>query len=168
MPLSWNSSILLKNLIGLYQCDAKVKLKPPHTYSTLVQPTLQYANVLRDPYQQYLINSIEMIQQRTARWVKQEYNIATSVIVILNNLEWSLLSKRWQYSGLTLFFKYLHQDPPGRPVIRIPQLAFSALHIDSLHTAHSPSTLHLTIHIYNIPPSKRVSSPGQLASYWLK
>ena len=43
------------------------------TYSTLVQPTLEYATMVWDPHQQYLINSIEMVQQTTARWVKQEY-----------------------------------------------------------------------------------------------
>ena len=96
-----------------------------------------------------------MVQQRAARWVKQEYSMTTSVAAILNNLEWNLLSKRWQFSRLTLFAKFLHQDPP---VIRIPQ-------------HYLPSTLtHYTQHIHHlhcIPPStsttyKRVSFLGQL------
>ena len=82
-----------------------------------------------------------MVQQRAARRVKQEYSITTSVTAILNNLEWNLLSKFWQYSRFTLFFKFLHQDPP---VIRIPQ-------------HYLPSTLsHYmwhTHHLHYIPPS---------------
>ena len=75
-------------------------------YSTLAQPTLEYNTVVWDPYQQYLINSIEMVQWRAARWVKQEWSITASVTAILNNLEWNLLSKRRQYSRLILFLKF--------------------------------------------------------------
>ena len=48
----------------LYHYDAKVKAT---AYSTLVRPTLEYTTAVWDPYQQYLINSIEMVQQRAAR-----------------------------------------------------------------------------------------------------
>ena len=89
----------------LYQCDPEVKAT---AYSTLVRPSLECATVVWDPHQQYLINSIEMVQLRAARWVKQEYSVTTSVTAMLNNLEWNLLSKRWQFSRLTLFFKFLH------------------------------------------------------------
>ena len=99
----------------LYHCDPEVKAT---AYSTLVRPSLEYATMVWYPHQQYLINSIEMVQRRAARWVKQEYSMTTSVTAILNNLEWNLLSKRRQFSRLTLFFKFLHQDPP---VIRISQ-----------------------------------------------
>ena len=95
-----------------------------------------------------------MIRRRAARWVNQEYGI-TSVNAILNNPEWSLLSKRRQCSRLTLFFKFLHQDPASHLLSsRIPQHYHGALNIDSLHEAHSPSTLHPTIHIYNIFPKE--------------
>ena len=43
----------------LYQCDPEVK---PTAYSTLVRPSLEYATVVWDPHQQYLVNSIEMVQ----------------------------------------------------------------------------------------------------------
>ena len=39
----------------LYQCDAKVKAT---AYSTLVRQTLEYATVVQDLYQQYLINTL--------------------------------------------------------------------------------------------------------------
>ena len=98
----------------LYKCDTKVKAT---AYTTLVRPILEYATVVWDPYQQYLINNIEMVQRRAARWVKQEYGITTSVTSILNNLKWSTLSKCRQYSRLILFIKFLHHNPP---IIKIP------------------------------------------------
>ena len=63
----------------LYQCDPEVKAT---TYSTLVWPTLEYTTVVWDPHQKHLINGIEMVQWRAARWVKQEYSIITSVSAI--------------------------------------------------------------------------------------
>ena len=87
----------------LYQCDPEVKAT---AYSTLVRPSLEYATVVWDQHQQYLINSIEMVQRRAARWVKQEYSMTTSVTAILNNLEWNLLSKRRQFSRLTYFLSF--------------------------------------------------------------
>ena len=38
----------------LHHCDAEVKAT---TYSILVRPTLEYATVIWDPYQEYLINN---------------------------------------------------------------------------------------------------------------
>ena len=35
-------------------------------YTTLARPILEYANVVWDPHQQYLIDSIEMVQWRAA------------------------------------------------------------------------------------------------------
>ena len=40
----------------LYQCEPTVKAT---AYTTLVRPILEYANVVWDPHQQYLIDNIE-------------------------------------------------------------------------------------------------------------
>ena len=122
----------------LYQCNAKVKVI---AYTTLVRPTLEYATVVWDPYQQYLIDNIEMVQRRAARWVKNEYGTTTSVTAILKDLEWNTLSRRRQHSRLTLFFKFLHQDPP---VIGIPH------HYLPFTLTHCTRQTH---HLRYIPPS---------------
>ena len=124
------------------------------TYSTLVWPSLEFATMAWDPHQQYLINSIEMVQRRAARWVKQEYSMTTSVTAILNNLEWNILSKRRQFSRLTIFFKFLHQDPP---VTRIPQ--------HFLPTTLTHYTWH-NHHLHYIPPSTSTTVSSQ-DNYWL-
>ena len=48
-------------------------------YSTFLRPILEYTTAIWDPYQQYLINNIKVVQQRAARWVKHEYSTAISV-----------------------------------------------------------------------------------------
>ena len=88
----------------LPQCTSSVK---ETAYITLVRPILEYANVVWDPYQQYLINNIEMVQRRAARWVKHDYRpryrLTSSVSDMINDLQWITLQKRRMYSRLTIF-----------------------------------------------------------------
>ena len=49
----------------LHQCTSSAK-ETTYLHITLVRPTLEYASAVWDPYQQYLINNIEMIQRRAA------------------------------------------------------------------------------------------------------
>ena len=99
----------------LYQCEPSVKVA---AYNTLVRPILEYANIVWDPHQQYLIDNIEMVQRRAARWVKQDYRLTSSVSDMLNDLQWTTLYERRKYCRLITFYKFLHQDPPD---ISIPE-----------------------------------------------
>ena len=99
----------------LYQCESSVKVS---AYITLVRPILEYANIVWDPHQQYLIDSIEMVQRRAVRWVKQGYRLISSVSDMMNDLQWSTLYERRKYCRLITFYKFLHHDPPD---INIPQ-----------------------------------------------
>jgi len=60
----------------LYKCNGNVK---EAAYNTLVRPLLEYASITWDPYQQYLIESIERIQCRASRWVTGNYRMMSSV-----------------------------------------------------------------------------------------
>ena len=77
-----------------------------------------------------LINNIEMIKRRAARWVKQDYRLTSSVSDMINNSQWITLQRRRMYSRLTIFYRFLHQDPPD---IRIPHAVQQYLHHSISH-----------------------------------
>ena len=137
-----------------YQCDAKLSESHRKFRTSLVRPKLelyqlQLILIARDPYQQYQINSTEMIQRRAARWVKQEYGI-TSVNAILNNLEWSIAIYCLNVASVadSSFFQVFTPRPSQPSIIRIPQ-------------HYQPSTLthytRHTHHLHYIPPSTSIT-----------
>ena len=71
-----------------------------------MRPVLKYANIVWEPHQQYLIDNIEMVQWRAARWVKQDYRQTSSITDMINKLKWSTLHKRRKYSRLITFINF--------------------------------------------------------------
>ena len=55
------------------------------------------------PHQQYLIDEIERIQRRAARWVKVDYGM-------MNDLKWPTLQKRRHENRLNKFL-YIKTPP---------------------------------------------------------
>ena len=115
-----------------YQCELSVKAS---AYITLVRPILEYASIVWDPHQQYLIDNIEMIQRRAVRWVKQDYRLISDVSDMMNDLQWPTLYERRKYCRLITFHKFLHQNPPD---INIPRhyLHHSLSHFTRLSHHH--------------------------------
>jgi len=52
---------------NLYKCSPETKST---AYTSLIRPLLVYGAAVWDPYLQKDTQSIEMVQQRAARWVK--------------------------------------------------------------------------------------------------
>ena len=75
-------------------------------YTTLARPIFEYASVVWDPHLQCLIDKIEMVQRRAARWVKLDYRQTSSVTDMMNDLQWSTLLERKKYSRLTFFINF--------------------------------------------------------------
>ena len=84
----------------LYKCEPSVKAT---AYTALVRPILEYANVVWDPHQQYLIDDIETVQRQAARWVKQDYRLTSSVSDMIEDFQWPTLCECRKYSKLTTF-----------------------------------------------------------------
>ena len=87
------------------------KLKEP-AYFSLVRAFLGYSATLWDPYQQYNIDKIEMVQHRNEmvqhRFVKGRYRRTESVSTMLDELGWSSVSARRKDARLILFYTIIN------------------------------------------------------------
>ena len=95
---------LRRNLQG---CRPDVKSA---AYSTMVRPTLEYAATVWDPYQQTHIQSLESVQRRAARFVKENFYERSPgcVTTMLRDLQWESLETRRLKSRLVMMFKIKH------------------------------------------------------------
>ena len=73
-----------------------------------VKPLLEYLNTVWDPNQKELINQIEMIQNRVARFTTNTYNRTTSITALIKDLKWDTLQNRRTASRLTVLHKARH------------------------------------------------------------
>ena len=74
-------------------------------YKALVRPKLEYASIVWSPWQVYLINSIEKVQRRAARYVYNDYRSDSSVTSMISKLYWESLETRRTKAGLIMFYK---------------------------------------------------------------
>lgn len=79
-------------------------------YKTLVRPKLEYACSIWDPGQVTLTNSLELIQNRSARFIISNYSRYSSVSAMKLTLDLPDLALRRQCSRLCLFHKIFYFD----------------------------------------------------------
>ena len=82
--------------LGLIRRNVKttsLKLKE-RAYKALVCPQLEYACTVWSPWQGYLINTIEKVQRRAARYIHNNYCLNTSVSALIGKLNWDSLELR--------------------------------------------------------------------------
>lgn len=77
-------------------------------YQAIVRPTLEYASTIWSPHQKELINKIEMVQRRAARYVTGNYQHQASVTTMLEQLGWQTLESRRQQARIILGYKILN------------------------------------------------------------
>ena len=99
---------------NLNKCSKEVKEK---AYTTLVRPNLEYGSSVWDPFRQYQIDAVEMVQRRAARFVTGQYNRYQSVTSMLQELKWTSLQQRRQEQRLVNLYKCVNninalQIPP--------------------------------------------------------
>ena len=76
---------------NFYKSPSDIKKQ---AYTTLVRPILEYASSCWDPYEEVLINNLEAVQSKAARFIKNDYKWESSVTKMKNELGLHLLQQR--------------------------------------------------------------------------
>ena len=87
---------------NLNRCPSFIKT---FCYKSLIIPILEYACTVWDPYTRKVINKIDKIQRRAARFTKNNYSWSTSVTGLINDLNWQNLQTRRSNLKLIMMFK---------------------------------------------------------------
>ena len=112
----------------------------------------------RDPHQQYLIDNIEKIQRRAARWVLSDYRQQSSVTNMLNQLHWPTLQLRRYVSRLSQIHKivYHHNTAINMPSYYMPTTCLLHAYIISNQTITYIS-IHHSVYFHHQLPAKLLS-----------
>ncbi len=97
-------------MLGFCKCNLKhapSELKELSYYS-LVRSLMEYSSAIWDPHLVKHKNSLEAVQWRAARWVKNDYKRDSSVTAMLEDLEWMTLEERTRFARLVLLYKLVH------------------------------------------------------------
>lgn len=77
-------------------------------YKTLVRPTLEYADVIWDPYTSRNISKLEEIQKKALRFIYNKYRKKSSVGVLYNQAGVTQLSRRRKINRLKFLYNTLN------------------------------------------------------------
>ena len=113
-------------------------------YTTVVRPTLEYASVIWDPAQAYLVDNIERVQNRAARFTlnKPHYDPMyreASVTEMKKELGWPTLQQRRKQSKVTFMYKIEH-DLVAIPSNLHPTPADERVRLRCPHRLHQPTS----------------------------
>ena len=90
---------------NFHSCPTELKAT---AYKSLVRPHLEYSGTVWDPYTVDLIQKLEAVQRRAARFVCRDYSPYSSVTTMLKNLEWDTLQLRRKAARLTMMHKIVN------------------------------------------------------------
>lgn len=93
-------------------------------YKTFVLPQLEFMSSVWSPYQNYLVDKLEAVQNRAARFISKSYDFSSSITKIKHNLSLEPLHIRRQIALLCMFHKYINRARPS-PLSTVTPLSTS-------------------------------------------
>jgi len=113
--LRWNKQVdavraKASRKLGFLRRNVKIastRLKA-QLYSTIIRSGMEYASTVWSPHEAKLINSLEAVQRRAARWAVARYQRTASVTKMLEELGWQTLEQRRCHARLIMMFKIVH------------------------------------------------------------
>ena len=109
--LSWNTHIdrVVKkgnSMLGFLQRNLRInnQYTKASAYFSLVLPNLEHCSTVWSPYTSQAKRKVEMVQRRAARYATNRYRNTSSVIDMLENLNWETLETRRTKSQFTMMF----------------------------------------------------------------
>ena len=114
--LTWNKNIQITSKANqtlgfvtrnLYSCSQHTK---EAAYRTLVRQLVEYSSAVWDPYTKDLINQLEKVQKRAARFVCGDFTPGSEGCVsnMIKSLDWDSLANRRKIHRLTVFQQACH------------------------------------------------------------
>ena len=70
----------------------------------MIHPIIEYDAIIWSPYTQSLINNLETVQRKAARFVCNNYYRYSSVSEMLQQLGWPTLECRWLEARATMMY----------------------------------------------------------------
>ena len=77
-------------------------------YISLVRPHLEYCSTIWNPYHKDQIYKLETFQRRAARYPTNWYHNTSSVLEMLDHLNWETLESRRTKAQLTMMFRIVN------------------------------------------------------------
>ena len=149
-PIPSCNFCLFWNLHTTYSRDLIVKC-----YQTYIRPIIEYAPVVWSPHTQSDINTVEMLLQKAARFVFNNFSRSTSVSNMSECLGWDALEQRRNQLTLLMFYKIIYK------LVKVPHQ-----YILTKAPASTRSGTNKFIHLYSRIDSYKFSFFPRAIKFW--
>lgn len=102
---------------NLYMASSDVRFL---AYKPYIRSTVEYAGIIWNPWQDYLIIKLESVQNGAVRFIFRDYSCSSSVTALMSKACLSSLWSRRKVSSLSFLHRVFYHDSDLKNVILLP------------------------------------------------